>query len=302
MLFLLASQVLHLVPAGSARTVWFLDSLHLTVGTSEMIAVYALPQGKLVQELPVREVVKDLWGEGEILVAAVGWEGYPVYRWDGKSLTFLGKIPSEAFASRVVGMGSLVFVLEKGVGVRAFSLSLLPFQAREILLFDYPDVRDMFTVGQFLMIVDARMGIQVFDMLNLSQKALFTLPSSCPIHQAGASRAYVVSRAFVVTFCQDSAGYLMEVDFLSRSLKGEPLKFAFPMARKVDRVRWLKNLMVLALGREGVQILRLDPETRTLQKFRTFPTESHAYDAFLTDRWVVIVEGGNGVRLLAGQF
>ncbi len=292
MFLMLLSQVLHLVPAGSARTAWFLDSLHLAVGTSEMIAVYQLPDGKLQQEVPVREVVKDLWGAGEILVAAVGWEGYQVYRWDGNALTFLGKIPSEAFASRVVGMDSLVFVFEKGVGVRAFSLSLKPFQAREVLFYDYPDVRDMFTVGQFLMIVDARLGIQVVDMLNPSRTVLFTLTPPCPIHQGGGSRAYVVA------FCRDSTAYLMEVDFLSRSLKGKPLKFAFPLSRKVERVRWHKDLLVLALGREGVRILRFDPDARTLQQFRSLPAESHVYDAFLTERWVVIVEGGQGIRLL----
>lgn len=288
-------QALHLVPAGSARTVWFLDSLHMAVGTSEMIAVYRLPDGTLVQEVPVREVVKDLWGSEHFLVAAVGWEGHQVYRWEGGKLTFVGKIPSEAFASRVTGMDTLVFVFEKGAGVRAFSLSLEPFRAREVLFFDYPDVRDLFTVGQFLMIVDARLGIQVFDMVQLSSEVLFTLTPPCPIRQGGGSRAYVV------VFCQDSTGYLMEVDFLSRSLKGKPLKFAFPLARKVERVRWKGDRMILALGREGVQIHRYDPEARTLRLLKAVPAESHVYDVALTDRWVVIVEGGNGVRLLPAE-
>ncbi len=291
-LLMMGLSGIHLVPAGSARTVWFLDSLHLAVGTSEMIAVYRIPEGDLLQEIAVREVVKDLWGQDSLLVAAVGWDGYLVFAWQDERLEFVGKIPSEAFASRVVGMDSLVFVFERGAGLRAFTLHLHPFTARERIFLSYPEVRDMFRVGQFLMVVDGKLGIHVFDMLQLDPEPLFSLTPPCPLRQAGGNRAYVVA------FCRDSVAYLMEVDFLSRGLRGKPLRFVYPLSRKVERVRWIRDHLVLALGREGVDIFRYDADHRALRRTRHIPARSHVYDALLRYGWVVVVEGGEGVRLL----
>lgn len=283
---------IHLVPAGSARTAWFLDSLHLVVGTSEMIGVYQLPEGALIQEIAVREVVKDLWGEDSLLVAAAGWEGYLVFVWQKERLEFLGKIPSQAFASRVVGMDSLVIVFERGAGLRAFYLTLHPLLAKEAFFLSYPDVRDMFQIGQFLLVVDAKLGIHVFDVFRMSPQPLFTVTPPCPLRQAGGNQQHLA------VFCSDSLAYLLNIDFLARTVVGKPTSFRYPFASKVQKVRWARGILTLALGREGVDILSYDPDQKTLRRIRQIPTKSHVYDAMVQHGQIVIVEGGQGVRLL----
>ena len=287
-LFVAASPVFEAVIAGSARTVLPFHDQYVFVGSSQVLGVFE-KEGDLytrLQELPVADRVRDLLLIPPFLVSANGWAGFNVYRMEEGSLKKVGNLTSEGFAVQVLHARKDTLVLVEKNGGYHVALLGNDGSLKQIRYQKIPQLLSARILYDTLVFAALRPQGLAFYSLHQDQKlGEETLPCSI---QDFAARLFRL-----VVFCTDTTGYLLGI---TPNPPGLYPVGRFAYGGRLERIHWEEDVLVLARGREGVDLYTLKNDTLRLL-WRLRDGFRHAYDARLLGKTLYLAVGGEGFKV-----